>query len=300
MLEVDVLGSCVCRDMFRHHDENYYNINRCFSNIPLSIITSDVMPIPREFIEQFPGSEYEKRMLLLQSSRQTLRLLKESNAEYLVIDLADELMNQFVLEDTVKRNIAEIPAREDWYDWMYKKLRKSGNRKSPLELDIQEYEQAYQELAKELIQTEENPRGYEEKKIIVIESYYVKSIMRNNGILYSHGEEWRIKECNEFLKNLYTVFYKYVQNCTIINLPEFTQTSQNHLRGEHPLHYREDTYYYFINALNSICKGAKVNTLENLFHEQSLKNKLEARVANANIIYNLQERITKLEKATKK
>ena len=296
MIEIDILGSCVCRDIFRHQDVKRYNINRCFSNIPLSITVADTLPIQKEYIESFPGSEYEKRMLLLQSSKQTIHLLKESDAKYLVVDLADELMNHFVLEENKKQIISEIPKQEAWYDGVYKSLNKQGTRKSPLELDIQVYEEAYKQLAKELIQTEDNPKGYEEKKILMIESYYTTSVMGNDGVLRNHSKEWQIKECNEFLKKLYMIFYKYVQNCTVIKLPNFTQTSQNHLRGEHPLHYREDTYYYFLKALNVICGFSKVNTLENLLNEQGLRNALEGRVAKCVAIYSLQDRVSKLEK----
>lgn len=92
------------------------------------------------------------------------------------------------------------------------------------------------------------------------------------------------------------MLYKYLPECKVIKLPDFTHTSPNHLNGVHPLHYTQDTYAYIERALDVICRYSNANTLENLRKEQSLKNKIETRVANMAFVYGLQKQIQDLQK----
>ena len=148
--------------------------------------------------------------------------------------------------------------------------------------------------------SEENPRGYQEKNVIVIESLYTPDILGNDGNIHKHDGKYKLHEYNEWLRKVYLIFYKYFQNCKVIKLPEFTHSSQNHIRGTHPLHYLQDTYFYFERALDVACGYSQVNTLENLFKEQSLKNKLETRVVNSSMIYSMQEKIKKITSEVEK
>lgn len=80
----------------------------------------------------------------------------------------------------------------------------------------------------------------------------------------------------------------------MIKLPEFTHSSQNHIRGTHPLHYMQDAYFYFERALDVACGYSQVNTLENMFREQSIRNRLDTRASRSNMVYELQNQIRSL------
>ncbi len=299
MVGIDILGSCVCRDIFRHQETNRYKVNRCFSCIPLSVTSANILPRPQEYIETFPGTVFEKRMLKVQSSKRAIQYLKESNSEYLVIDLAEEVRNRFVTDGQTPKILPEIEGYEDWYDWMYKSCGVTGERKQYFDIDMDTIDKAYKQFAEEIIRTEENPNGYEEKKIIVIESYYATTIMGNDIAVRPWESEYNTKEYNECLAKLYMILYKYIQNCTIIKVPELTHSSENHLRGKAPLHFESHTYKYFLDVLNIVCGFSKINTIENLYQEKSLRNKIDMRVSNCGMIYSFKERIMKLENSVK-
>lgn len=37
-MQIDILGSCVCRDLFRYMPEELYSVERCIGNIPISTL----------------------------------------------------------------------------------------------------------------------------------------------------------------------------------------------------------------------------------------------------------------------
>ena len=37
-MQIDILGSCVCRDLFRYMPEELYSVERCMGNIPISTL----------------------------------------------------------------------------------------------------------------------------------------------------------------------------------------------------------------------------------------------------------------------
>lgn len=298
-IEVNIMGSCVCRDIFRHTSKGKYKVDKCISENPIYTIYKKPLPLSQEDVEQFTGSLFDKRMLKIQTSKRAIHLLKESSSKYLVMDLAGELVTHYIGEKSGRSIMAESSGNEKWYNDFYNSLRIRGKRVDCLDINFEELEEAYAKFARDIILTADNPQGYEENKIIMIESYFSKDIMGNDALIHAHDAQYRVEAFNEQLKKVYTIFYKYVQNCTVVKLPRFTHTSENHLRGVYPLHYTEETYHYFLKALDVICGYSQINTLENLYKEQTLKNQLETRVANSSMMYKLQERIIKLEKIVK-
>lgn len=190
--------------------------------------------------------------------------------------------------------------RRIWKEVEYEKMLAAASCKikrkySPLDMDLEEVEAKIKKFATEILYNEKNPGGYKEKNIIVVESLYSQDIMGNDGNLHKHDGKYKLHEYNEWLRKIYMTFYKYFQNVTVIKLPEFTHSSQNHLRGTHPLHYMQDTYLYFERALDVLCGYSHVNTVENLYREQSLKNKLETRVVKSNMMYDMKKQLNELK-----
>ena len=37
-MQIDILGSCVCRDLFRYMPEELYSVERCVGSIPVQYI----------------------------------------------------------------------------------------------------------------------------------------------------------------------------------------------------------------------------------------------------------------------
>lgn len=303
-VEIDVYGSCVCRDIFRYAQHGKYKVRKSVGYIPITSLYDAPFNVDvKEALEHSRMSSYEKLMLKVQTKRNLPRMLLKNRANILVLDLADEFMERWETENCPSAPLAVIEGKEEEYEKVLEAASCSVKRKySPLEMDMQEVEEKIQKFAKDILYSEENPDGYQEKNVIVIEALFTPDIMGNDGNLHKHDGKYRLHEYNEWLRKVYLIFYKYFQNCKVIKMPEFTHSSQNHIRGTHPLNYMQDTYFYFERALDVLCGYSHVNTVENLFKEQSLKNKLETRVVNSNAIYEipiLKNRVNEIESSSK-
>ncbi len=300
-VEIDVYGSCVCRDIFRYAQHGKYKVRKSVGYIPITSLYDAPFNVDvKEALEHSRMSSYEKLMLKVQTKRNLPRMLLKNRANILVLDLADEFMERWETENCPSAPLAVIEGKEEEYEKVLEAAACSVKRKySPLEMDMQEVEEKIQKFAKDILYSEENPDGYLEKNIIVIESMYSSDILGNDASLHKHDTRFEIGKANEWLRKLYMILYKYIQDCRIIKLPEFLHSSQNHIRGQHPLHYTQDTYSYLNEALDVLTGFSRVNTLENLYKEKSLNNRIITRVVkndNVKAIQRLANRIQELEK----
>ena len=293
-VKIDILGSCVCRDIFRDVDERKYKICRRIGNIPVTSLYEEQVPVKKSEIDALALTAFEKQMLKIQLSRKAVDLLKNSEATVLIMDLADELMERWKISDTY---VLAVPnGKEKIRDLLSGIYGEKIDKFFPMGTALQKIEDQIKNFVKDITQSEENPEGFKEENIIVIESYCAPDILTNDANLRSHKKEFNVKSCNEWLSHLYSIFYKYCPNCKVIKLPEFTHSSENHIRGVHPLHYMQNTYEYFLKAIDVLCGFSKVNTLNNLYKEESLKNRLETRAARSGGVYQINDILRKLEK----
>lgn len=300
-VEVDVYGSCVCRDIFRYAQPGKYKIKKLAGYVPITSLYEKPFEADLKIaLAESRMSNFEKLMVKVQISRNLPKSLLKNRADILVLDLADEFMERWEIENIPSSPLAVIEGREAEYEKMLTAASCKIKRKySPIDMDLVEVEKKIKRFAEEILYSENNPGGYKEKNIIVAESLYTPDIMGNDGNLHKHDNKYKLHEYNEWLRKVYLIFYKYFQECKVIKLPDFTHSSENHLRGIHPLHYMQDNYYYFAKSLDVLCGYSNINMIENLYKEQSLKNKLETRVINSGMIYSLKSEITELKKEIK-
>lgn len=298
---VDVYGSCVSNDLFRYVSAGKYQYNRCVTQVPITTLYEKSLDFQEKNIETMELDNYEKTMFRIQTAKILPHLLKKNKSDILIIDLADELMERCEIQSETTGQLAQIGGKEEEYDKFLEKETKyrMTGRYSPFDMDLRTVERKYKKFAADILYSGKNPDGYKAEQIVVIEALYAADIMGNDGNIHSHDKKYKIKESNEWLKKLYEILYKYLLGCKVIRLPDFTHSTQNPLNGVHPLHYMADTYYYFERVLDVICGYSYVNTLENLWREQSLKNKLETRVINSAMMYGLQKQIQELKKLIK-
>lgn len=300
-VEVDVYGSCVCRDIFRYAQPGKYKIKKLAGYVPItSLYEKPFQGDLKTVLDQSHMSNFEKLMVKVQASRNLPKSLLKNRADILVLDLADEFMERWEIENMPFSPLAVIEEREEEYEKMLAAASYKIKRKySLLDMNLEEVEAKIKRFAEEILYSENNPGGYKEKNIIVVESLYTPDIMGNDGNIHKHDSKYKLHEYNEWLRKVYLIFYKYFQECKVIKLPGFIHSTQNHIRGVHPLHYMQDVYFYFERALDVLCGYSNINTIENLCKEESLKNRLNTRVAQSNNIYQiagLLKRVDALEK----
>lgn len=298
-VKIDMYGSRVLRDVFRHMGSGKYEINRCISNIPITTLYEEPISFNNTDFEKFPLNNYEKKMLKLQFRKNVVGLLKKSEADVLLLDFADEYMERLILSggEGWEQQVAMMEGKETTYEkWFRQKGFMITDIVSPIEQEMDVVEDKIKQFARSLIQSKENPTGYQEKNIIVLETLYSADILGNDGNLHRHEEKYRLHEYNEWLRKIYMIFYKYCQDCKVIKLPDFVHSTENHIRGVHPLHYMENTYEYFAKAVDVLNGYSQINTVDNLYKEQSLMNKLQTRVVNSSMMYGLKGQINSLNK----
>lgn len=285
-VQIDVFGSYVARDAVRYMDPALYELNRCIGGVPVSTLFEPEFSLPEEKLEGVRASQYDKRMLMLQLSRKVPALLKKSESKFLVLDLAAECMNRLVLGNEAHTAVAYPEEMEDCIQSVFSGI--PAERKSLLDLDSKVLNKKYRQFVQNLVKSQANPMGYEEGNIIVIEAYCTEDYIANRGaMLLHHNAKYKVREINEILKTLYELIYRYMPTCRIIKLPEFTHSTENHLRGPGPLSYTEKTYQYLARCIEVYCGVNKNNSVENLYGEQSLQNKLETRLINSSAIYKI-------------
>ena len=291
-IDIDIFGSVVCRDIIRHDDKKRYAVKRCLNGIPLTTLYEATVELPKEKIAATSLSKYDQRMLEIQASRDAVDLLKASDGKILLMDLADELLHRFFIEEEGwekylaldKKHIKDV-------EKMFLNGTKNKdviNQQSPFLMDLAIVNDVYKRFAREIVQSNDNPNGYKEKNIVVIEAYYAEKIIdKKSGKVKNQPREYEVKRSNELLQNLYQILYRHIPGCVVIKMPEFTHTSENHLRGPSPLSFTEETYEYFLKVLDVLSGYNKVNAVANIYDEQNLSNKLYTRLLNASSIYSI-------------
>lgn len=299
---VDVYGSCVSSDLFRYVGAGKYKFSRCVTQVPITTLYEKGLNFQEKNIKAMDMDDYEKTMFRVQSTKILPRLLKKNKSEVLVIDLADELMERCELQSDTTGQLAQMSGKEEAYDQLLRKELKYMlvGRYSPFDMDMRTIERKYKKFVSDILRSEKNPDGYRPEQIVIIEALYAADIMGNDGNVHPHDKKYKIKESNEWLRKLYGILEKYIPGCHVIKFPDFTHSTQNHLNGVHPLHYMAETYYYLERALDVICHYSNVNTVENLWREQSLKNRLETRLINGSITYGLKRQIQILQQKIEK
>ena len=58
VVQVDIFGSCVCRDLFRYVDNEKYQVNRCISNIPITSLYEESVQVSKDFLESAKLTQY--------------------------------------------------------------------------------------------------------------------------------------------------------------------------------------------------------------------------------------------------
>jgi len=288
-IEMDIFGGYACRDIIRHDEKGHYQVERCISGVPITTLYGPSPVISKEKLASSSLSVYEQRMLEVQGSGKAVGLLKRSKANVLLIDLTDELLRRFWVAGEKKDfQLATEEKYAQDIENMFVDAKTVVTRQSPLDMKLPEVEESFKRFAKEITFSEENPGGYKEKNIIVVEAYYTEKIIDNaTAKVKDHPKGAEIKKSNEFLRQLYLMLYRYIPGCNSIKFPEYTHASENHLRGATPLSYSEETYLYYLRVLNVLFGFDKVNSVNNIHSEQNLSNKLYTRMLNASTIYSI-------------
>lgn len=302
---VDVYGSCVSKDLFYYTGAGKYELRRCIIHTPVASLYEKPVHIDTQAISRSGFKKGDSILLQIQSERIAPGMLRRNKSDYLIIDLADELMS---IREVLIRNdakyvapektyLTQLEGRADEYDKLF-----AGNGQymlgktlSPLDTDISVIERKFRKFSREILFSENNRSGYKADQIIILEARYAADYMDKDTNIAQYSKDYRIKECNQLLENLYKILEEYLPECRVIKFPLFVHGFVGHRNGVHPLNYTSDTYAYFERVLDVMVGYSKANTPENLWLEQNCTNKLFTRTIHAGAIYTFKKQITELQ-----
>ncbi|AWY98511.1 DUF6270 domain-containing protein [Blautia argi] len=162
-VQVDVFGSCVVRDIFRHTQPGKYKVYKSAGNLPITSLYENSIFMDKKEVDELKMPSYDKVMLRAQMSRNLPELLLNKRSEILVLDLADEFMERCEIKGPNGITmLAQAENQGEFLDNLFEgNERYSIVKRYPmLEMDMQKVEEKIKKFAKDILYSEENPRGY--------------------------------------------------------------------------------------------------------------------------------------------
>lgn len=245
MKKIFTFGSCVSRDVFNHTKEEDFevtlNIQRMsYALMPLRGYEVKYEDLDMEYLDDFP---WEVKMMVAEVSKSCLAMAKQTDAEYLVIDLIEERFDfvEFKIDGESYRCV-----KTGHFDNFYEKYLKE-KATDYRELSIDEYSD--EEIRKYFKQSvSELMSIFSIDRVVLIETYYADKMIDDNGNISAYDNQKEIASANKRLRRVYTIMKQvldgYVeagkQYCLIA--PEKTIGYANHKWGPFPVHYTDEFY----------------------------------------------------------
>ena len=227
--DLDILGSCVSRDVFNFDLNKDIKLGKYFARS--SFISTVSEPFPEEFNLEI-SSSWQKKVAEADLKKEVFNELSNNSANYLLLDLIDERLSLMKCKNSIftlsmglkNSNFLEV------YECDY------INR---YELDESVWKKSMDKYLKNLLKI------YPEEKIIIHETYNVKSFRTKTGEINSFPE--KKVEYYEKDNKLFEEYYNYIKlklpKAKVVNiLKDQTLANENHMWGLSPVHY-EDSYY---------------------------------------------------------
>lgn len=257
MTTIDILGCCICRDIFRINESSEkYIINKFIQSVsPVSIAEKNISRriISLNSLECFPQrSGFAKRNILYDFNKTVKEDISASRSDYLIVDLC-ELRFQMVK--------GTMP---DGYEFLLTRTSHIAevleNREKILELQgvvfTESFEMELQSIFEYLrLYADFLKQHYKEAKIILIKNLptavhlndKIKSMYSLNDVSVFLVAK-KLKACYEYFESLFTNIH------VIDGLEDITGDTQ-HLWGIDSLHFTDEYYHYLFRAVNMIVDG---------------------------------------------
>lgn len=258
MITINILGSCVCRDIFNYDTEGIFSVGKYTNGASVLSLTAPRPKIALN-IEDFQlRSNFEKRSAWLDYSKTAFDYVENEGktSDYLVISLSDCRMDMAEIWNTDHTERISFTSFGTTFRENYQQCFSVGKMKGTsveiykaLNLPLFFFEEALGRYAEKLLSV------YEERKIIVIEDFFAeKYAQRGTEGLLSFGNEEYVYKINRFYKYLYSCLYRRIHTNVIPFLPK-TIGDAGHKLGLFGLHYVPEFYRYALDSVRAIVCG---------------------------------------------
>ncbi|MDQ0803475.1 DUF6270 domain-containing protein [Priestia megaterium] len=240
MKKLDILGSCVTRDALELTEESQYTLETYFARSSLISLYSPKVDIKREDIQL--ASDFQKEMVYYDLTKYFPRYIKETEADYLLIDFIDERM------EVLERNGSYITRSNEF-------VHSNVNEQIQYEASVLNKEEINELWKKSALQLIEDLKGrFNPKQIILHKALWRYSYIDKNGEEQTFKEHYWIKRNNDKIDGYYEFFQENFPGIHVIDLNNQYHADEFNKWGLSPFHYEEKYYKAFIEQLNKICQ----------------------------------------------
>lgn len=232
-MKIDILGSCVTRDSFSFVNNNY-SIGEYFSRTSIISLYSRKLNLAQKDIKL--PSKFQKRMVYFDFAKRFRSYIKNSDSDYLIIDLIDERL--------------KIGRIENSYITISNEFLKSKIDLSYIKINNKKRNDLWLNKVNLLI---EDLKYYGADKVILHKAFWKDTYIDSNNRVQKFDNLELIQEQNSNLE----MYYHYIENALTdsgLNIIEIIpcHADSNHKWGLEPFHYEKKYYDIFMNKLKNI------------------------------------------------
>jgi hypothetical protein len=231
-MKIDILGSCVTRDVFNFTDK--FKIQSYFARTSLASIYSKPINISLDDFEL--PSAFQKKMVFNDLTKYFRKYIKSTKADFLIIDFIDERFG------ILKHNDSFITASAEYNKSNLNQILK------PTRLTPSQKLLVWEKSALEFI--EEVKNYYTPQKIILHKCFYKEKFKSKYGEIVKFEQSYDYQ--NELLSRYYNFFEEKFTGINVIELDKQFLASETHRWGLTPYHYEDEYYIQFINELKKL------------------------------------------------
>ncbi len=246
--KVIILGSCVTRDVFRI-DRIGVEVVDYFARTSIKSLISPPLIVDNNEISL--ESEFQKRMVVRDFSKDFWRVLIDQKFDLLLIDFIDERFNLFNYKDSIITKSNEL-IQSGFISRHQNEVREVLRRSI-----------GASECRSDLIQfSKRMSQAVPPEKIVLIKAFWAEKFVNQSGELMFFDKRTKfsleqIRMANESLRTYYDDFVEFNPKCQIVEGIE-PFADWKHVWGLSPFHYQDDWYHDCRKKIDEIAKSIGV------------------------------------------
>ena len=235
MRKINILGSCVTRDAFSKTQRDFH-IEKYVARHSLHSIVSKPLIDSKELRKILDSNTWNQEMLFEDISKNSLDVF---NCEFLIVDLVDERLNYYQIEDIVLTETFMLNKSNILNDYPNKKLIKRGSK-----VDLDQWRETCKKLKEKLVANN--------IKVIFHEAFFSTHYKDENGQLVAFENQNKIENQNKNLKHFQEIFKEIIEPHHIISIDRKNLIGSIRKGTYEPFHYIPEYYKELIVELKSI------------------------------------------------
>ncbi len=255
MINVDIIGSCVSRDIFQYDEQNLFKNDVYIARTSiLSNLQHEKWKISDNELKL--ASKFQKEAVIRDLNKHVYDdfAKRDVTQSYLMIDFIDErfriakLDNKYATYSVELMNSKFLEGKD--FELLDKVPKSVGYGFTFEGEDIEKYIKEFADKIKAM---------YQEKRIIIHEAYMCESYIDEKGEIQRFEPHILndVKHKNIMMQYMYRMLEKYVPEAHIINLFNGNRVLANakHVWKLAPMHYEDKYYHNALNILKLIIDG---------------------------------------------